>query len=258
MKHLLSITILFLAASLVSCGSGKTTTDLNAKYSPEKRFAEGKAAYAKEDWLLATSIFDEIRLQAPTSEFAAEAAFLEGMSRYKSETFISAAVDFRAVRRNYPSSDFADRAQFMVGECYYGLSPRVELDQTYTGYAITEYQTFLRDCPNAPKPLVDSATKRIDELRAKLGAKILTAGELYIKLLDRKSAVKYFERVLDQYYDTPSAIEAQLRIAEVQQSRNKQREATDALDAFDAKYLSGATQAQRQRAMKLRQQISQK
>ncbi len=256
MKNLHSISFLILAAAISACGPSKPTQMTTAKSSMEQRFAEGKAAYAKEDWLTATSIFDEVRLQAPTSEFAAEAAFLEGMSRYKSETFISAAVDFRTVRRNYPSSEFADRAQFMIGECYYGLSPRAELDQTYTNYAITEYQTFLRDCPHAPKGLADTATTRITELRNKLGLKVLLAAELYIKLVDRKSALKYFERVLDQYYDTPSAIEAQLRIAEVQYSRKKMREAMDALESFDSKYLPAATESQRQRAMKLRQQIS--
>jgi outer membrane protein assembly factor BamD len=246
-----------LATALASCG-GKPAVMTTAKTSMEQRFADGKAAFAKEDWLVATSIFDEIRLQAPTSEFAAEAAYLEGMSRYKAETYISAAVDFRAVRRNYPTSDFADKAQFMIGECYYGLSPRAELDQTYTGYAITEFQTFLRDYANAPKTMIDSATTLITELRNKLAAKVMLSAELYIKLIDRKSALKYFERVLDQYYDTPSAIEAELRIAEVQFSRKKSREAMDALDTFDQKYLSSATEAQRRRAMSLRQQISQK
>jgi outer membrane assembly lipoprotein YfiO len=255
-KNLLTIALTFIAAALISCGPTKSTETSTGKYSPEKRFADAKAAYDKEDWLVATSIFDEVRLQAPTSEFAAEAAFLEGMCRYKSETYISAAVDFRAVRRNYPSSEFADRAQFMVAECYYGLSPRAELDQTYTGYAITEYQTFLRDCPKASKALQDSATARIAELRNKQGAKVLLSAELYIKLVDRKSALKYFERVLDQFYDTPSATEAELRIAEVQYSRKKMREAADALDAFDQKFLQSASQSQRERAMKLRQQIS--
>src|SRR5204863_1340327 len=131
-------------------------------------FAEGKKAYDKEDWLEAIRIFDEIRLQAPTSSYAVEATYLEAMSRYKAETFISAAVDFRAVRRNYPSSALAPRAQFMVGESYYQLSPRPELDQQYSQYAINEYQTFLRDYSGTERSLSDSAQMRIAELRNKL------------------------------------------------------------------------------------------
>lgn len=224
----------------------------------EERFKQGKAAYTKEDYLSAQTIFDEVRLQAPTSEFAAEAAFLEGMSRYYSGTYISAAVDFRAVRRNFPTSPFADRSQFMVAESYYALSPRPELDQTYTQYAINEYQSFLRDCPNAGKALADSAEMRITELRNKQALKLLLSAELYIKLVDRKSAVQYFSRIVDGYYDTPSAVEAELRIAEVQYSRKKNKEAQDALEAFDTKFLSNSTQAQRQRALKLRQVLSEK
>ena len=50
----------------------------------------------------------------------------------------------------------------------------------------------------------------------------------------------YFERVLDQYYDTKPAIEAQLRIAEVQAKRGKTKEAGEAIGKFDSKYLDQA------------------
>ena len=109
---------------LSSCAGSKPAAQTDVKNILESRFAEGKEAYAKEDWLEAIRIFDEIRLQAPTSSYAIEATYLEAMSRYYAETFISAAVDFRAVRRNYPTSTLAARAQFMEGESYSRLSPR--------------------------------------------------------------------------------------------------------------------------------------
>ncbi|MEI8134956.1 MAG: outer membrane protein assembly factor BamD [bacterium] len=244
---------LFLATFLISCGSTKSTeTQSTNRNAIEQRLDAGKAAYEKEDWLEAIRIFDEIRLQAPTSAVAAEATFLEGMSRYRSGTFISAAVDFRAVRRNYPNSPLAPRAQMMVGESYYALSPRPELDQTYSQYAVSEYQTFLRDFSNE-RNLADSATMRIAEIRNKMGLKYLLGAELYLKLSDRKAAIQGFTRVVDSYYDTPSAIEAQLRIAEVQFSRKKSREAQDAIQAFEDKFFKDATPAQRSRARSIKQ-----
>jgi TolA-binding protein len=88
--------------------------------------------------------------------------------------------------------------------------------------------------------------------------KLLLAAELYIKLIDRKSAIQYFERVVDNFYDTPAAVESELRIAEVQYGRKKMKEAMQALESFDTKYLSNSSQDQRQRAMRLRQQLSEK
>jgi outer membrane protein assembly factor BamD len=221
----------------------------------EQRFEQGKTAYEKEDWLEAIHIFDEVRLQAPTSNFAIDATFLEGMSRYKSGTYISAAVDFRSVRRNYPTSPLAPRAQFMVAESYYMLSPRPELDQQYSGYALNEYQTFLRDYSN-DKNLADSAQMRITEIRNKLGMKYLLGAELYLKLSDKKAAISGFNRVVDTYYDTPSAIEAELRIAEVQYDRKKMREAQDAIQIFEDKFFKDATSAQRARARVIKQSVS--
>jgi outer membrane protein assembly factor BamD len=241
---------------LVSCGSSKKTEALNGgKDFIETRFNEAKTAYTKEDWLEAIRIFDEIRLQAPTSAFASEATFLEGMARYNAGTYISAAVDFRAVRRNYPTSTLAPRAQFMVGESYYMLSPRAELDQNYSHYALTEYQTFLRDY-SGEKNLADSTQMRIAEIRNKLGTKYLLAAELYIKLSDNKAAISGYQRVVDNYYDTPAAVEAQLRIAEVQYGRKKVREAEDAIQVFEDKFFQTATPAQRNRAHSIKQSLS--
>src|SRR5438045_846217 len=184
-KKTYNLVFLLPAFFFLACAGGKTTeTQGTGKDFIEQRFAQGKEAYQKEDWLEAIHIFDEIRLQAPMSSVATEATYLEGMARYYSGTYISAAVDFRAVRRNYPNSPLAPRSQFMVAESYYMLSPRAELDQNYSQYAMNEYQTYLRDYPTAEKNLTDSAQMRIAELRNKIARKFLLGAELYLKLSD--------------------------------------------------------------------------
>ncbi len=143
----------------------------------------------------------------------------------------------------------------MVGESYFQLSPRPELDQSYTALALGEYQTFLRDFPNAPATLLDSAKDRIVEIRNKLAQKYYLAATLYDKLDDPKSALVYYGRILDQYYDLPQAAESELRIAEINLDRKKMDEVRKALDAFDTKYLSTATTDQRDRALKLHSRV---
>ena len=148
----------------------------------EKLFAAGKLAYEKEDWQEAIRNFEEVRVQSPASSMAQEATYLEAMSRYNSDMFSSAALDFHAVRRNYPNSPLAARAQYMAGESYYQISPRPELDQSYTILAVSEYQLFIRDYPKAPSSLIDSAQKRIADLRDKLSTKYFLSAQLYDKL----------------------------------------------------------------------------
>ena len=216
---------------------------------------------AKEDYVEAIRLFEEVRLQAPASPIAAEATYLEAMSRYNQDMFAGSAVDFRAVRRNYPNSPFAAQAQYMVGESYYQISPRPELDQSYSLLALTEFQNYLHDFPaaatSANASLADSAQIRIIELRRKLAQKYFLSAQLYDKLEDPKSAAVYYQRVLDNYYDTPPAAESQLRLAEINNDRNKPEDARKNLDAFDTKYLQSATTEERQRALKLHTKLDQ-
>ena len=247
---------LFFSLTAIGCGSSGDQMSKPVSGTTETLFAEGKGAYAKGDWLDAIRIFEEVRIQAPASSMAAEATYLGAMARYNQDMFSGAAVDFRAVRRNYASSPFASRAQYMVGESYYQLSPRPELDQSYSILALSEYQTFLRDFPKAPQSLLDSAQKRITEIRNKMAEKYYLSARLYDKLDDPKSALVYYNRVLDGFYDMPPAIESELRVAEINANRNKPDEVIKALDAFDAKYLKTANQEQRDRAMRLRARFS--
>jgi hypothetical protein len=62
--------------------------------------------------------------------------------------------------------------------------------------------------------------------------------------------------VLADYYDTTPAVEAQLRIAEVQLERGKLSESEKAILKFDEKYLSKSTDQQRNRARKIKQYLA--
>jgi outer membrane assembly lipoprotein YfiO len=249
---LFSILLLALAA----CGTSKDEMERQTPQgTAEKLFADGKAAYAKEEWQEAIRLFEEVRVQAPASSMATEATYLEAMARYNSDMYSSAALDFHAVRRNYPNSVYASRAQYMAGESYFQIAPRAELDQSYSTLALSEFQIFIRDFPKAPQSLIDSAQQRIVEIRTKLADKYFLSAQLYDKLEDPKSALVYYTRVLDNFYDAPQAPEAELRVAEINLDRSKAEDARKALDAFDAKYLKEASEEQRRRALKLRTKL---
>jgi outer membrane protein assembly factor BamD len=274
---------------LIALGCGSDSDQLTKtppKEAVEQQFSEGKAAYTKEDYVEASRLFEDVRLQAPASNIAAEATYLEAMSGFNQEKYATSAADFRAVRRNYASSPFAARAQYMVGESYYQASPRAELDQTYTVLALTEFQNFLHDFPTgssawasstsggastsnldnraskaemslAGSSLVDSAQARILELRKRLAQKYFLSAQLYDKLEYFKASTVYYQRVLDNFYDTPPAPESELRLAEINAGTNKLDDARKCLDAFDTKYLQLATADERTRALTLHNKLAQ-
>lgn len=213
------------------------------------------AAYNAGNWTDAIRIFDEVRIQAPTSDLAQRATYYEAMSRFNAEMYSGASVDFRALRRSYPASPFIPRAQYMIGESYYKISPRPELDQSYSTLALGEFQNFLREFPNVEQSLRDSAQQRIAELRDRLAKKVFLSAELYVKMHDYKSAIIYYQRVLDNYYDSKYAPESELRIAELQFDRRKMDEARVALAAFEEKYLKDADPDVRRRALELRNRL---
>ena len=241
---------------IAACGGSPAVQKVGAPSSIEVRFGEAKAAYDKGDWLEAMRLFEEVRVEGPASAFAADATFLEAMSRFHQELYSGAAVDFRAMRRNYPSSPSAQRAQFMIGESYFQLSPRPELDQTYSTFSLQEFQIFLRDYPSAPSSMIDSAQHRIAQVRNKLAKKMLMTGELYVKLEESKAAITYFNRVLDNYYDTDAAPEAELRIAEVHYDHHRIDESRRALQKFESKFLGSVPVPMRERALALRNKLT--
>ena len=255
-RYFLRFAVLVLFAAVTGCGSSNDQlTKPIAPTASDKLFAEGKIAYDKQDWLEAIHLFEEVRVQSPTSELATQATYLEAMARFNQDMFSGAAVDFRAVRRNYPNSPTAAKAQYMIGESYFQLSPRPDLDQSYSSLALGEFQTFLRDFPDAPGTLIDSAKIRIADIRNKLATKFFLSAQLYDKLEDPKSALVYYNRVLDQYYDSPVAAESEVRVAELSVDRKKTEDARKALDAFDSRYLKTATPDERDRALKLRSRL---
>ena len=255
-RPILLTCLVALAAFFSACGSSdKSTRDTGAVVTTETRFDEGMAAYNKGDWVEAIKIFDEVRIQAPTSDLAQRATYYEAMARYNSEMYSGAAVDFRSLIRNYPASPFLPRAQYMIGESYFKIAPKPELDQSYSMLALGEFQSFLRLFPSADQSLKDSATERIGELRDRLAHKVFLSAELYVKMHDYKSAIIYYQRVLDNYYDSKYAAESQLRIAELQYDRNNMDEARTALANFEDKYLKDAEPSLRRRALELRNRM---
>jgi len=171
--------------------------------TPEERFALAKAKFDKHDYLEAIDELSVITLQYAGSTIADSAQLLLGEARYARGEYLLAAYEFEKLIRNMPSSSLVPYARYRLGMCYYELSPKPELDQTYTYKAIDELQTFVEYYPT--NELVPEAERRIHELNNKLALKNLKIAELYMKMEDYKAALIYFDHILERYHDSDVA-----------------------------------------------------
>ncbi len=181
------------------CSSSLDTTDM----VPEERLNYAIKLYEQEDYEDAVNEFQALILQYPGSTINDDSQFYLAMTRFKRDEFILGAYEFSKLIRNMPASEYVSQAQFMLAECYYELSPNVNLDQAYSKKAIEEYQAFIDFFPLNEKVL--EAEQKIKELNNKLAKKEYDAARIYEKLQYQNAAMKYYDSVMEIYHDTEYA-----------------------------------------------------
>jgi outer membrane protein assembly factor BamD len=245
----------FLAAAtlLVLLAAGCSSSQETASMSVEKRFELGMKKFNDGDYAEAYDDFRVVTLQYQGSAFADEAQYQMGECRYKQGQYILAAYEYDVLIRTMPTSKFASKARYQRAMCYYQLSPPSHLDQQYTKQAIDEFQSFIEYNPT--DTLVSGAEAKIAEMNNKLAKKEFESGMIYMRMEYYRAAAVYFETVLEKYYDTPYAEQAQLKKAEALFLRNRFREAQVEIEKFFSKYPKSSYEKE---AEDLRSQIQSK
>lgn len=187
--------------SCSSSSGSKIVTD-----NPESAYLIAKSHYDKKDYLDAIDDFNLIKLKFSGSNIIDKAVYYLGMSYYKREEYILAVYEFESLLKSYPTSKYAEDSKHYIGMCYYGLSPKYNLDQTYTRYAISEFQGFLDLYPKSKYAAKTEA--RITELKNKLAFKLYKGAELYLSMEKYRSAIVYYNDLLDEYFDSEYADDA--------------------------------------------------
>lgn len=226
---------------LMSGCSSANKTNINTE-DPDKAFEIAMKSYNVKDYTQAVEDFSLIKIKFSGSKNIDKAQFYLGMSYYKREEYVLAAYEFENLLKNYTSSEFQVEARYMLAMCYYSLSPEYFLDQTYTRYAIIEFQNFLIINPKDKK--VPDVEAKIKELRNKLALKEYSAGLLYLKMDRYRAAQVYFDNVLTEYYDTDYADDASYNKIKVLVIRKKFEDAKKEIALFENKYKSSAYYSQ--------------
>lgn len=232
MKVYLLLTTVILAIFIAGC-SGSGVSKINTD-DPEKAFEIAKKNYDNKDYLDAIEDFSLLKVKFSGTIISDKAQYYLGMSYLKQEEYILAAYEFEYLLKNYPTSQLAVDGRFQLAMCYYGMSPKYSLDQTYTYQAITEFKNFLELYPtdkNAPE-----AENMIKKLRSKLALKELKSAELYATMEDLRAATIYYDNVVNEYFDTEYADDALLGKIRMLVARKKYPEAKNEIERFETKF----------------------
>ena len=226
------IFFLFLLLIIQSCSSSGGS-DIKTN-DPEKAFNIAKRNYDKKDYLDAIDDFSLIKIKFSGTKIIDKAQYYLAMCYYKREEYILAAYDFEYLLKNYPTSEFIVDARYKLAMCYYNMSPDYDLDQTYSKYAILEFQDFIELFPN--DKLAPKAEAKIMELRNKLAYKEFRSAELYYNIDNYKAALFYYDHILEEYFDTDYADDALYGKIQTLVKRKKYEEVKEEIERFEKKF----------------------
>jgi outer membrane protein assembly factor BamD len=225
----------FSAAIFSSCGSS-SKSDREINDDPEKAYDIAYKKYQNRDYYDAIEDFGLIKLKYSGTKVIDKAIFYLGMSYYARKEYVLGAYEFEYLLKNYSGSELALKARYQLAMCYYGLSPAYNLDQTYTKYAIQEFKNFMDLYPKDVLSL--ECEKRITELKNKLALKEYKSAEQYMILGNYKSAIIYYDAVLDEFFETDLADDALYGKIQALIAKKKYPEAKKEIDRFESKFKS--------------------
>lgn len=233
MKSLRLVLVLLFSSLMIfviSCGK----KSLQNTMPPEERMAHAMELFDKGDYMDARNQYKIITLSNSGSVIADKAQYYLAECHYKLKEYILSASEYERMMKVYPNSEWVDDAKFKVGMSYYELSPKYSLDQDYTQKAIKEFQEFLEDYPSSN--LFKDVEAMLDESRGKLAKKLYAAADQYRRIRAYEAGAIYFNLVLERYYDSEFAAEAQFYLGECYGKLEKNTQALEAYEMFVKRY----------------------
>lgn len=230
---LFTLPVFFLFLVLSSCSSGRTTENKTV----EEVYKEALELYTNDDLFEAKKFFDVIKLQYPASSYADDAQFYLADIEFKNKRYIMASFNFNLVKKLYPNSSFVKESQFKNALCYYKLSPGFERDLEYTNKAVVAFTEFQSLYPE--DSLAVLASSYVKELRNNLAAREYKTATLYQTLLSPKSAIIYFDSIINDYDDTDFYEKAYVGKIESLIVMSKFEAARTIINLYNAKFPAG-------------------
>lgn len=223
------LAVLLTVLLLTACASTDQGSKAEERRSVEDIFAEAMQEFKDEDWIESAALFDIIKLQYPSSAYADDAQYYLAEINFARGEYILAAFNYNLVRRSYPTSEHAKDALYKSAMSYYEITLPADRDPEYTRKAIAAFNDFQGIYPT--DSLAMRSAEKITELRDRLAEKHFLNAKQYRTMGTNRSALIYYDAVIEDYPDSKWAEDAFVEKLEVlvKQKRADEARSTVAL-----------------------------
>lgn len=163
----------------------------------EVAFEKAMMQFNDEKYNDAVRAFETVISIGRGTDYGQEAQYYLAESYFRAERYLLAASEFDRYAQYHPDSNRRQEVDFKEALCYYYMSPRYRLDQTYTRRAIEEFRLFRTRYPDSER--AGEAAEYIEELRNKLAHRDYNAADFYMRTSRYNSAAIYYGLVIDNY-----------------------------------------------------------
>jgi outer membrane protein assembly factor BamD len=166
----------------------------------EVAFEKAMNQFENENYAEAANAFETVVSIGRGTDIGQEAQFYLAESYYNDRRYLLAASEYERYAQFYPNSQRRETVDFKQAECYYFMSPRYRLDQSYTRQAIESLRLFNSRYPDSE--FIEKSAEYITVLREKLARKQFSAANFYKRTNRFNAAAVYYDLVIDEYPET--------------------------------------------------------
>jgi outer membrane protein assembly factor BamD len=161
--------------------------------------AEGRSAFAEEDYHEAMEAYEKLKDWYPFSQYAKEAELRVADAHYHMDEYEQAIAAYEQFERLHPSDPKIAHVIYQIGRCYYDRMKGVDRDQTYTKKALQVFRQLNRRFPESD--YADESKSHIRRCLETLAGHEFYVGEFYFKQSHYKAALERFQAVVEEYPD---------------------------------------------------------
>jgi outer membrane assembly lipoprotein YfiO len=162
----------------------------------------------------ALEIYKRVVENAPFGPLADEAQFKMGEVLKRASMFEEATLAYQRIVDEYPTSRFAEKAQYEVAQCAYKASLQPAYDAGPTDRALKIFEEYAAS--STDQKLSEEAKRTMQRLKDKAAEKSMMIAKFYEQQRHPRSAIIYYQDVLDRFPDSIHAPVAKGKIEDLQ------------------------------------------
>ncbi len=194
--------IFYISLTLVLLPSCTEFQKVSKSKNPEYKYDKAIDYYKAKKYSNTISLLEDISVYYSKSERSELIMNYLAKAHLKKKEYYSAKDYYKTYIKSFPNGRFIKEAKFMLGYCDYKTIPDINLDQSETRMAISEFQHFIEEYPDTKK--AKEAGDFLNKLYDRLAKKELLNATLYYNLgiylgNNYRSAVIVAENALKKY-----------------------------------------------------------